>query len=100
LILSEGLPLIAVDASDENEDLEGHGTAQYDPDRKWWVLEFDECGVRYVPAGDRAPVKEFLCVKCRRPLPDMRPDKAFSPGASCQSCGTSLLAPYAPPKNA
>jgi hypothetical protein len=27
LILSEGLPLIAVDWSDENEDLEGHGTA-------------------------------------------------------------------------
>ena len=38
LILSEGLPLIAVDSADENEDLEGHGTAQYDRDRKWWVL--------------------------------------------------------------
>jgi DNA-directed RNA polymerase subunit RPC12/RpoP len=97
LVLSEGLPLIAVDASDENEDLEGHGTAQYDPDRKWWVVEFDELGVRYVPAGDRSPVKEFLCVKCRQPFSD---DNARGPGASCSSCGTSVFAAYAPPRHA
>jgi hypothetical protein len=97
LVLSECLPLIAVDASDENEDLEGHGTAQYDVDHKWWVVEFDELGVRYVPAGDRSPVKEFLCVKCRQPFPD---GQARSHGASCSSCGTSVLAAYALPKHA
>ena len=97
LVLSEGLPLIAVDASDENEDLEGHGTAQYDQDRKWWVVEFDEFGVRYVRAGDRSPVKEFLCVKCRQPFQD---GEVRSHGASCSSCGTSALAAYAPPKHA
>jgi hypothetical protein len=96
LVLSEGLPLIAVDASDDLEDLEGHGTAQYDPDRKWWVIEFDELGVRYVSAYDRSPVNEFLCVKCRQPFPD---DKAHSSGTSCSLCGTSVLAAYAPPKH-
>ena len=100
LCLREGLPLIAVDESDETEDLEGHGTAHYDPERKWWLIEFDEYGVRYVPAGDRAPVKEFLCVKCRKPFHDMGPDKAFSPRAACSSCGTSVLAAYAPPASA
>jgi hypothetical protein len=65
IILSEGLPLIAVDWSDDEQDLEGHGTAQYDFVYKWWVVEFDEIGVRYVPAGDRTPVREFRCVGCR-----------------------------------
>lgn len=97
LVLSEGLPLIGVDASDELEDLEGHGTAQYDPDRKWWVIEFDELGVRYVPACDRSPVNEFLCVKCRNPFPD---GEANTFDVSCSSCGTSVLAAFAPPKHA
>ena len=97
LILSEGLPLVAVDVSDEEEDLEGHGTAQYDPGRKCWVVEFDEVGVRYVPAGDRSLVKEFICVNCRQPFPV---EKVRSPGASCPSCGTNVLAAYAPPSHA
>jgi hypothetical protein len=95
LVLSEGLPLIAVDWSDENEDLVGHGTAQYDRDRKWWVVEFDEVGVRYVPAGNRDPVKEFLCVACRQPFPVNPPE--FRPADRCASCGTSITAAYAPP---
>jgi hypothetical protein len=88
---------LSVAESDETEDLEGHGTAQYDRERKWWVVEFDELGVRYVPAGDRASVDTFLCVSCRRPLPISMPHEAFDPKASCASCGTSVLAPYAPP---
>src|SRR6187200_2399503 len=59
VVLEPGLPLIAVDASDEDEDLEGHG-----------FVEFDEQGGRYVPAGDRTAVRKFLCVRCagsRRP---------------------------------
>lgn len=94
LVLSEGLPLIAVDESDELEDLEAHGTAQYDPDRKWWIIEFDELGIRYVPASDRSPVNEFLCVKCRQAFPN---SEAINSDTSCSSCGTSTLAAYAPP---
>ena len=37
-VLSVGLPLVAYDESDETEDLEGHGTAQYDHKRRWWSL--------------------------------------------------------------
>jgi hypothetical protein len=97
LVLSERLPLIAVDWSDENEDLEGHGTAQYDRERRWWVVEFDETGVRYVPAGNRDPVKEFRCVACRRALSINAPSDAFNPGGRCASCGTRFMAAYAPP---
>ena len=38
LVLKEGLPLIAFDESDEKEDLEGHGTAQYDTDRAYCLV--------------------------------------------------------------
>ncbi|WP_369977988.1 hypothetical protein [Xanthomonas bundabergensis] len=100
LVLEEGMPLIAVDASDDDEDLEGHGTAQYDHDRNWWLVEFDERGVRYVRAGDRNPASEFLCVRCRSPLPIASPAAVFAPGAACRSCGTGLLAPFAPPRTA
>jgi DNA-directed RNA polymerase subunit RPC12/RpoP len=95
LILREGLPLIAVDGSDDEEDLEGHGTAQYDRESKWWVVEFDDLGVRYVPAGDRCSVESFNCVKCARQL--FVGSIAFEPKASCPACGTSVLAAYAPP---
>ena len=94
LVLRESLMLVAVDWSDDEEDLEGHGTAHYDYAQKWWVIEFDELGVRYVPAGDRTPVNEFLCVQCRLPLPQ----EAFQPDTICSSCGTSVLASIEPPQ--
>lgn len=97
LVLHEGLPLIAVDGSDDDEDLEGHGTAQYDREQAWWVIEFDELGVRYVPAGDRSPVEKFLCVSCKQSLPINTPNDAFDPKAACAQCGTSVMAAYAPP---
>lgn len=97
ILLREGLPLIAVDASDDEEDLEGHGTAEYDDERCWWVVEFDERGVRYVPAGDRKPVETFLCVTCRLPIDDAM---VRQPGFACANCGTSVLAAYAPPRRA
>jgi hypothetical protein len=97
LVLQEGLPLIAVDWSDDDEDLEGHGTAQYDREQAWWVVEFDELGVRYVPASDRRPVEQFLCVSCRQPLPATTPNQAFSPQAVCAQCATSVLAAFSPP---
>jgi len=96
-VLHEGLPLVAVDWSDEHEDLEGHGTAQYDTTHNRWVVEFDEQGVRYVPAGDRAATTEFLCVHCRRPISIPAVGSAFALGAECSFCGTSVLAAYAPP---
>lgn|SRR5690348_1577885 len=95
--LYEGLPLVAVDWSDEHEDLEGHGTAQYDVAHNWWVVEFDERGVRYVPAGDRAVASEFLCLQCKQPIPALAEASAFQPGTKCPSCGTSVLAAFAPP---
>lgn len=92
LVLREGLRLVAVDWSDDEEDLEGHGTAHYDSAHGWWVLEFDALGVRYVPAGDRSPVDHFLCVRCRANL-----QNAFNPHAECPSCGAKVTLPIAPP---
>jgi hypothetical protein len=67
IVLREGLALIAVDASAESEDLEGHRTTEYDLVNDWWVVEFDEEGVRYAAAGDRTAVTEFKCVSCKEP---------------------------------
>ena len=97
VLLHEGLDLIVVDWSDENEDLKGQGTAQYDRENRWWVVEFDERGVRNVPAGDRSPVGEFQCVQCREPLGISSPSEAFDPGASCPACGTRVAVPFDPP---
>lgn len=98
IVLREGLALIAFDASDDDEDLEGHGTAQYDSSRGWWVVEFDEAGVRYVPAGDRRTTNEFLCVRCRVAIPELSTYVGFRADAACPHCGTSALAPVAPPR--
>lgn len=98
VILREGLPLIAFDASDDHEDLEGHGTAQYDSEHGWWVVEFDELGVRYVPTGDRTNSSTFLCVHCRHAIPEL--PMGFCKEATCSNCGTSVLAPIAPPRAA
>lgn len=100
IILHEGLSLIAVDASDELEDLEGHGTAEYDPINDWWVVEFDEIGVRYVAIGDRTPVTEFRCVSCRAPLQDLIKTKGLKLGDTCPICGTPIHAPIARPASA
>jgi hypothetical protein len=97
LVLREGLPIIAADASDDIEDLEGHGTAQYDPGHKWWVVEFDELGVRYVPAGDRESSEQFLCVRCRAPFPSSSPAAVLRSGSVCPGCGASPLLPIAAP---
>ena len=100
--LVEGLPLIGVDWSDDVEDLEGHGVAVYDRDRCWWVIEFDEEGVRYVPAGDRTAPRERRCLRCRRDI-GVRPNGGgmvvpvgVVPG--CPWCGTSIDAALRPPE--
>jgi DNA-directed RNA polymerase subunit RPC12/RpoP len=98
VVLKVGLPLIAVDWSDDDEDLEGHGTAQYDDAKKRWIIEFDEAGVRYVPAGNRSPVVEFLCVHCRHPLQDAWVGAdSFRELIACPQCGTRIDRPFAPP---
>jgi len=100
VVLSEGLPIIAVDESDEAEDIEGHGTAEYDHSSEWWVVEFDEEGVRYVAAGDRSSVKEFKCVSCAEPLHEKISSKGLKLGDACPSCGTAICAPIDPPIDA
>ena len=99
IVLREGLPLVAVDASDESEDLEGRGTAEYDSTNDWWVVEFDEEGVRYVPAGDRTVVREFKCVSCNEPLHELITSKGLKLGDICPTCGTPIHAPIARPIN-
>lgn len=98
--LEVGVRLIAFDESDEEEDLEGHGTAQYDAERCWWVLEFDELGVRYVPASRQRSQSTFLCVKCREPIPGATYATVGQPGFACSHCGTSVLAAIAAPESA
>lgn len=97
IVLHEGLPLVVFDLSDEDEDLEGHGTAQYDHARNRWVVEFDELGVRYVPAGDRRPVHRFMCVVCREDLPHRSPCVIFPTDAACPACGAKVMLPLARP---
>lgn len=97
LKLREGLQLIAFDHSDEDEDLEGHGTAHYDRLNGWWVVEFDELGVRYVPAGDRRAVEQFLCVQCRVELPRNHPSAILEADVTCPRCGAPVTLPIARP---
>ena len=97
LILSQGLPLIAVDQSDETEDLEGHGTAQYDFAKNRWIIEFDEQGVRYVPRSEDGGSKIFRCVACGEPFPDQGAGAMIIAKMDCSACGTSALAPYQRP---
>lgn len=98
VVLTEGVPLIGVDWSDDEEDLEGHGTAEYDHARRWWVIEFDEVGVRYVPAGDRRAVEQFLCVACRADLTKRINDLRRGRSHPCPHCGTPIDAALAPPR--
>jgi len=97
VILKIDLPIIAFDASDEDEDLEGHGTAQFDSIHKWWVVEFDEVGVRDVPAGDRTPIKKFLCVSCREDLYNFSQGKMVNVTSPCPNCGEDIRKPYESP---
>jgi len=98
VMLTEGMPLIGFDWSDDEEDLEGHGTAEYDDDRRWWVIEFDDVGVRYVPARDRSAVERFLCVACRADLASQVADLGRWPSHACPHCGTRIDIALAPPK--
>jgi DNA-directed RNA polymerase subunit RPC12/RpoP len=97
VILDEGLPLIAVDWSDDDEDLEGHGTAQFDDERGAWVVEFDDAGVRYVRATNRAPVREFRCITCRADLGADGGAQHVAGRLVCPRCGGWLDLPLQPP---
>jgi len=97
VILSEGLKLIVFDESDESEDLEGQGTAEFDTSRQRWVVEFDEQGIRFVPTGDRTPITEFNCVSCQTPLQDIIAANGLELGDICPFCGTEIHTPIAPP---
>ena len=98
VVLTEGLPLIAFDWSDDSEDLEGHGTAQYDSTEGWWVVEFDEAGVRNVPAKDRATQAAFRCVACAVDLMGQFHGHFPQPDERCLKCGTLVRTPFLPPE--
>ena len=97
VVLRRGLPLIAFDESDESEDLEGHGSAQYDYKCKRWVVEFDEMGVRYVPASQRNLDSDFHCVQCHSVLGDAAYNTVWRENFVCMACGTRAVAAFAPP---
>ena len=97
VILSDGLSLIAWDASDADEDLEGHGLARFDRDNNWWVVEFDEQGVRYVPCVNRETVTEFKCVACSKRLDELIKKNGLKEGDVCPSCATPIHSSLAPP---
>jgi len=106
--LRDGLPLLVVDWSDEEEDLEAEATAQYDPGNSAWLAVLAPGGYRYVPKGDRAPDHRFLCLGCRRdlgrdPVTGEHPQAGVvfieSPhGQLCPACGTPISAALAPPE--
>jgi len=96
-VLSIGLPLVTYDQSDETEDLEGHGIAQYDHKRRWWVVEFDEQGVRHVPAAGQTSVETFHCVRCGLAVDGVAYNTIGRPRFCCANCGADVLAAVAPP---
>ena len=53
ITLHDWLALTIWDASDETEDLEADTTVYFDANDRIWYAEFDEVGLRYVPAGPR-----------------------------------------------
>jgi hypothetical protein len=100
LRLHEGDPLVVYDWSDENEDLEGHGTTYFDAHMLIWFVELDERGVLYVPAHDRTRDRRFLCLECRADFEANASDAGVvsSRAATCGQCGTPIDEAFTPPK--
>jgi hypothetical protein len=98
IVLRSGVTLIAFNESDEVEDLEGEGVVRFDTEFQRWVIEFDERGVRNVPASGQRGPDYFRCVHCREPVPGVTCQTAWKPDFSCDNCGTSVLAAIAPPE--
>jgi DNA-directed RNA polymerase subunit RPC12/RpoP len=97
IVLSQGMQLSAFDISDETEDLEGHGTAEFDYENNWWVIEFDHLGVRYVVACERSQSTEFRCVACQADLLEKIEKQGLNLGDTCPTCNKPIHAPIAPP---
>ena len=77
--LTEEMPLVIFDWSDENEDLEGHCTVYYDWQRQFWWAELDEQGVLDVPRDERKPVKELFLKSHLRLYFPQRSMSSFAP---------------------
>ena len=77
--LTEEMPLVIFDWSDENEDLEGHCTVYYDWQRQCWWAELDEQGVLDVPRDERKPVKELSLKSHPRLYFPLRSMSSFAP---------------------
>ena len=87
--LTEEMPLVIFDWSDENEDLEGHCTVYYDWQRQFWWAELDEQGVLDVPRDERKPVTEFLCLGCRS---DLTSTNCFPENFSVETMKPAIIA--------
>jgi hypothetical protein len=63
------------------------------------VLEFDEYGVRYVPASGQPLGGDlpFHCVGCGSVIAEVTGWGSLSRGLCCKACGMSVLAALAPP---
>ena len=97
VVLREGLSLICIDASDEKEDLEAEGVVEFDRENGWWILKFNEDWIKDVPAGDRLPIDEFLCVSCRNDLSPEIKSRKLSTSGMCPYCNTPIMAAVAEP---
>ena len=97
--LKEEMELIVFDWSDEDEDIEVRCKVYYDWQRKFWLAEFDEQGIVYVPKSERKTETEFLCLSCRNNLEDFFSKHGRNLETKCPTCGTLIIAAIAPPEN-
>ena len=94
--LTEGLEIMAWDQSDETEDMEVVGTCHYDalPGRRRWCVQFSHGSLAYVPGRQEPISRDFVCFRCRQPLPEK-----VCQGADrvCPHCGLCIDFPWQPP---
>lgn len=102
LRLAEGLEVVIF----EPRDIECDGAAHFDLARTdpagrqgEWVVVIDHSQTRDC-APDQPELSEHLCFGCRLNLKSHFKDIGRSYTEICPACGTSVMAPLAPPANA
>jgi hypothetical protein len=99
IVLSNGMRLVVYDWSDDEEDLEADAAAFFDFRRNWWVAEFDDPGLRYIPKKYRDHSNELHCWSCRKLLPDSIRTKHLWVHARCPHCDSEICKPIMRPVN-
>ena len=97
LSLSEGLPLVIYDWSDEDEDLEADAIARFDATQGIWWADIGSEGYRFVPKGKRDESGVFLCIACRKRLDEHIRKSGLQIGDVCPFCATRIHEPLMPP---